>query len=100
MKYKVTCPQCKHHCYVNVSEPGDIKCKCPTCDAVFPVHISRVSFAEVARAQSSRHSSHYSLSRRQLNRRLAAFFIGSAAFICCVVVGLFACAYVIRHMNM
>ena len=99
MKYKITCPQCKHHCYVRLSEPGDIKCKCPTCDAVFPVHVSRASFAEAAAdSSSSRHTAYSSLSSRQLNRRLAAFFIGSAAFIGSVVIGLYVCAIIFRHM--
>ena len=94
MKYSIVCPKCQKRAYINVSAPGDVKCKCPSCGELFPVHISRASFAQVV----ERHQQRGGLSQRQLNRRLAWFFIGSAMFVCSVIAGLFAMAFVMRNM--
>ncbi|MCR4854038.1 MAG: hypothetical protein K5893_10660 [Prevotella sp.] len=95
MKYSIVCPKCQKRAYINVSAPGDVKCKCPSCGELFPVHISRASFAQVAQ----HHHTHGELSKHQLNRRLAAFFIGSATFVFGVIACLFAVAFIYRNMN-
>ncbi len=98
MKYSVTCNKCGKRAVLKLSAPGDIKCKCPTCGNVFPVHVSRASFAEEARRQEEYEHARMvgGLSQRTLNRRLAAFFIGSLLFVCSVIGGLKLCAMVAK----
>ena len=98
MKYSVTCNKCGKRAVLKLSEPGDIKCKCPRCGHVFPVHVSRASFAEEVQRQGDydHHRLVGGLSKRTLNRRLAAFFIGSLLFVCSVIGGLKLCAMVAK----
>ena len=105
MKYTITCKNCGARSMVEADTPGDIMCKCPSCGSLIPVHIPSARSSESQGEHRHHHHHHHhrhSVSseptQRDLNRRLAWFFAGSALFIVSVIGGLFVCAQMAKAM--
>lgn len=96
LRFSVTCTQCGKQSIVKVSAPGDIRCECPRCGQVFPVHISRASFAVLMEEQRPTAERRAEAERRASNRQLALFFAGVALFVALAIGGLWLAALIMR----